>query len=158
MSIDTHCVLPVRYDDWDEWLPYVTMSYRASMQESTSCTPNQLFLGREVTLPIDLIVGMSRPLKRQYQCETEFVEWVRTTVQESHAYARSRLGTAARRQKAHYDLHSKEHLYDVGTYAWRWYPPAGTGKLSRGWTGPRRIINKASDVNLEIQKLPDSDQ
>ena len=31
-------------DDWDDHLPYVMMVYRASVQESTSCTPNLLFV------------------------------------------------------------------------------------------------------------------
>ena len=30
-------------NDWDDHLPYVMMAYRASVQESTGCTPNLLF-------------------------------------------------------------------------------------------------------------------
>ena len=33
------------WDDWDDHLPYVMMAYRASVQESTGCTPNLLFFG-----------------------------------------------------------------------------------------------------------------
>lgn len=35
-------------DDWDEHLPYVMMAYRASVQESTKCTPNLLMLNCEI--------------------------------------------------------------------------------------------------------------
>ncbi|CAC5405273.1 unnamed protein product [Mytilus coruscus] len=43
--------------DWDDHLPYVIMAYRAAIHESTKCTPNKLMLGREISLPIDVIAG-----------------------------------------------------------------------------------------------------
>ena len=43
-------------NDWDDHLPYVMIAYRASVQESTGCTPNLLFFGREIALPLDLMV------------------------------------------------------------------------------------------------------
>ena len=43
--------------DWDEALPYVLLAYRSSIHETTGFTPNLLFLGREVILPLDLIYG-----------------------------------------------------------------------------------------------------
>lgn len=42
-------------DDWDTHLPYLLCAYRASVNESTGCSPNLLMLGREVTLPVDLM-------------------------------------------------------------------------------------------------------
>ena len=44
--------------DWDERLPLVLAVYRASLHSSTGFTPNRLFLGREVRLPIDLVMGL----------------------------------------------------------------------------------------------------
>ena len=44
-------------NDWDDHLPYVMMAYRATMHESTKCSPNLLMLGRETTCPLDLFVG-----------------------------------------------------------------------------------------------------
>ena len=47
--------------DWDECLPFVMMAYRSSTHESTGFSPTELMMGREVSLPIDLIVvGSSR--------------------------------------------------------------------------------------------------
>ena len=45
-------------DKWDVYLPIVTSAYRASVHESTGFTPNQLFFGREVNLPIHFLVGL----------------------------------------------------------------------------------------------------
>ena len=45
------------HDYWDDHLAYVLMAYCASVQESTGCMPNLLFLERELSLPIDLMFG-----------------------------------------------------------------------------------------------------
>ena len=45
--------------DWDEQLPLVMLAYRSSIQESTGQTPCKMMLGREVRLPIDLMLGPS---------------------------------------------------------------------------------------------------
>ena len=43
--------------DWDECLPFVMMAYRSSTHESTGFSPTELMTGREVILPIDLLLG-----------------------------------------------------------------------------------------------------
>ena len=43
--------------DWDKHLPYVMMAYRATIHESTKCTPNLLMFGHEVRLPVDIMYG-----------------------------------------------------------------------------------------------------
>jgi len=45
--------------DWDERLPLVLAAYRATPHESTGLTPNKLFLGHQVRMPIDLVMGLS---------------------------------------------------------------------------------------------------
>ena len=131
------------------------MSYRASVQESTGCTPNLLFINRETNLVIDLMVGMPWQMRWQYSCEIEYVEWVRNTVRASYSYAWRKLKTNAHRQKSLYDQRAKPHLYKVGKFVWQWYVPAVIEKLSCGWTGPWKIVAKPSDINCEIQKTPD---
>ena len=65
-------------DDWDDHLPYVKMAYRASVQESTGCTLKLLFFGREIVLPLDLMVGKLPVDGRDPpSCLIEYVEWVR---------------------------------------------------------------------------------
>ena len=146
-----------RRDDWDERLPYVMMAYRSSTQESISCSPFLMLYGREITLPVDLVVGTPRPLSSQYECETEYVEWLRSTIQDCHNFARQRLKAAAKRQKGYYDAHSKPYQYRTGDLVWRWYPPKGKGKLSKGWTGPYKIQSMPTEVNCEMQLTPESE-
>ena len=44
--------------DWDERLPLVLAAYRATPYEATGMSPNKLFLGHEVRMPIDLVMGL----------------------------------------------------------------------------------------------------
>ena len=39
---------------WDEHLPFVMLTYRSMIHESTQCTPNELMFGRNLALPIDV--------------------------------------------------------------------------------------------------------
>ena len=43
--------------NWDDHVPYVLMADRASVHDSTKCTPNLLMLNRETNLPVDLMCG-----------------------------------------------------------------------------------------------------
>ena len=61
--------------DWDDYIPFLLMAYRSSQQQSTQCTPNLLMLGREVRLPLAVIVGIS-PGEERTECPSEYVEWV----------------------------------------------------------------------------------
>ena len=42
--------------DWDIHLPLLAMAYRSAPHETTAETPNMMNLGREVTLPVDLML------------------------------------------------------------------------------------------------------
>lgn len=44
-------------DNWDENLPFVLMAYRSTIHDSTSCPPNLLMFGHEISQPLDLILG-----------------------------------------------------------------------------------------------------
>ena len=46
--------------NWDDKLPALLAAYRASPRESTEFTPNRLFLGREVRMPLDLLLDLPK--------------------------------------------------------------------------------------------------
>jgi len=103
--------------DWDERLPAVLAAYRSSPHESTGFSPNRLFLGREVRMPWDLIMGLPIDEQRQISAD-EFV--CQTQKQMSHAYelAREHLRVAADRRKQTYDIHVRESDARVGDWVW----------------------------------------
>jgi transposase InsO family protein len=42
-------------EEWDAHLPFVMCAYRATVHDSTNCSPSLMMFGRELTLPIDLL-------------------------------------------------------------------------------------------------------
>jgi len=41
--------------DWDRWVPMFLLAYRSSKHEATGVTPAELYFGRDLRLPIDLL-------------------------------------------------------------------------------------------------------
>ena len=42
---------------WDTYLPYIMFAYRSSIHSTTGFTPNKLLFGREVRLPMHIVIG-----------------------------------------------------------------------------------------------------
>ena len=43
--------------DWDEHVPLLLMAYRTATHETTGVTPAKLMLGRQLRIPLDLLMG-----------------------------------------------------------------------------------------------------
>jgi hypothetical protein len=92
----------VEQTDWDKFVAPMTMAYRATPQESSQVTPNTMVLGRDINLPIDLMVGCPQKDPPQDQCE--YVEILRERFELCFEYARDKLGKSSVRQKKYYDI------------------------------------------------------
>lgn len=125
--------------DWDDHIPFVLMAYRASQQQSTKCSPNLLMFGREVTLPIGMVVGPA-PGETKRDCPSQYVEWLREGLERAFEFVRENVKSSASRQKKSYDRNCKRRNYEVGSLVWRWYPPKANQKLGTGWTGPYQVM------------------
>ena len=142
-------------NDWDDYIPFLLLAYRSTIHESTGCTPNLLFLSRELSLPIDLMAG--NPSESQnYACPVEYVEWVRNSMEKCFKFAQSSLEKAASRQKKYYDRGLRPRSYEVGDFIWRLYPPNYGVSLLGDWIGPYKVTAKFSSVTYEIQRTPHS--
>ena len=139
--------------DWDDHLPYVMFAYRSSIHASTGFSPNSLMLGREVNLPLDILVG---PVPDEDMCPDEYVEWVKEALQLAFEKARQNLNQSSMKQKILYDRKGKFHQFPIGSWVWRWYPPEGNQKFGLGWVGPFLVTRKFSDITYEIQESENS--
>ncbi len=138
--------------DWDLYLPYVGMAYRSSVQASTQESPNMMMLGRETTMPIDLIIGAA---PGEEDCGTDYAEDLRDRIRSIHERARHALGLSARRQKKNYDRSAHGSLYKEGQFVWLYNTtrkPGMSKKLALPWEGPYLVVQALSDVTLRIQK------
>lgn len=75
-------------DSWDDILPYVMSVYRATVNGTTQCSPNIMFLGSENQMPVDLIYGTPPSDLESPECPNEYVEWVREATRIAHDFAR----------------------------------------------------------------------
>ena len=84
---------------------------RATVNRSTGFTPNRMTLGREVMMPLDLMLGSDgEEAKRGGTFRVNFKDiWVK-----AHRKAREILEGVQRRQKKHYDLRKRTTIYKVG--------------------------------------------
>ncbi len=133
--------------DWDTVLPEIMMAYRSSVHCSTGQTPNAMMLGREVELPIDLMVG--QPLGEPAPEKCLYVIELREKLRLAHENARETLGRLAVTQKRNYERKLSTYDYEPGTMVWVYIPNRKTGrsaKLQSHWQGPCRVVDKINDV------------
>ena len=138
-------------DDWDTCLPYITMAYRSTPQESTGLTPNLLMFGRETTMPVDVMIGLPPDQPRP---ETQYAQDLRTQLERAHSIARQHLKQASHRQKTTYDTKVRGPVYKVGDLCWVANKIRKKGispKLMSKWRGPGIITQIYGDVTAEVQ-------
>ena len=51
---------------WDEHLDYCMMAFRSSVHSSTGHTPFELMFGREMRIPLDVMMGRAEVDERNY--------------------------------------------------------------------------------------------
>ncbi|XP_038064713.1 uncharacterized protein LOC119735089 [Patiria miniata] len=129
------------------------MAYRASQHGSTGETPNLLTLGREVELPVDLILGSPE----QPREVTPYVVELRERFRDAHERARVHLHKAAKHQRRNYDLPHQQKQLTPGTTVMLAVEARTVGlspKLQSRRDGPSIVTECINDVNVRIQKGP----
>ena len=137
---------------WDRDLAVLMMAYRATPHESTKMTPNMLMLGREVSMPLDIQIGLAPEMETQE--ETEYAEELRIRLENAYLAARENLGVSAERQKRYYDLKALDQPYSIGDLAWLINKSRRKGrcpKLQKKWLGPVVVEQKLNDVTYRIR-------
>jgi transposase InsO family protein/predicted aspartyl protease len=142
---------------WDQHLPFVMMAYRASVQESSGFTPNQLMLGRDVRLPLTAVVPTPAEEDGEAVEYETYVDAMQEKSRKAHDVARKHLRKAATHQKQQYDQKADKSGLDEGQAVWLWDPSRKRGvcpKLTSKWKGPFVIVQKIDDLLYKIQKNP----
>ena len=82
--------------DWDTHLTSCLMAYISSVHESTGETPNQLMLGREVEMPLDVITEQSPDVP---PFKSDYVDALRRRLASAHETARGMLKKCATKEE-----------------------------------------------------------
>ncbi|KAL7841639.1 hypothetical protein SRHO_G00253300 [Serrasalmus rhombeus] len=142
--------------DWDIHLPLVLLAYRSAVQDSTSCTPALLMLGRELRTPAEIIFGKP-PDTPTVPPGPEYARRLQDRMESAHAFARDQLQKAGIRQKRNYDIRAKGKDFRAGDLVWVYSPKRKKGrcpKLDCHWVGPCEILEKLGEVVYRVQLPP----
>ena len=149
--------------DWDTWLPMVAMAYNGSIHSSTGYSPYYLMFGRNMLMPLELI--MPTPDEECVPKDSEdsvdhFLRRLLTTMRQVFQLVRMNLGRALDLQKKQYNKkHWPKHFY-TGQGVWLYNPRRKVGrtpKLDSGFEpNPYAVVRIIGGVLCEIQQSPRS--
>jgi len=134
--------------DWDRWIPMCLLAYRSSKHETTGVTPAELYLARDLRLPMDLLRG-NPPSERELVTTIDCVSRVRKKLEDLHEVVRKRMDIKSSQTKIWYDQKARKIQFDVGQKVWFYNPRRKKGrapKLQSSWEGPYFIVRKLNDV------------
>lgn len=146
-----------RQSDWHEHLPLLAMAYRSAPHKTTAASPNLLMFGREVTLPVDLIM---EPVPNEVEEPTSYPEYIdnlQSTMRTAHQVARDTMAQQMASQKRYFDQTVHLTNYEPGDIVMCYLPANKKGrtpKLMPKWRGPYLVRHRLSDVVYRIQQSP----
>ena len=148
------CMSQDEEQDWDELVPLLAMTYRASVNETTGFTPNMLMLGREVRLPVDLLIPQVNLEDEIYAAE--YVEKLRKNMHIVSDMVRQKTGWQVKRSADTYNMKGSNKDLQVGEQVWLNLPSLDANKSSRKLrrrrTGPHLVIGKHGDLKYLIKR------
>ena len=142
-------------ETWDQHLGACMMAYRSSEHISTGYTPLRLMFGREMRLPLDVMVGGPETAPDLYG---EYVSQLKNRLSNSFQDVREQLKTAQQRQQEYFDRGVKARLYQPGDQVFLFNPqlkPGEAAKFHRKWKGPYEVLERTTKVNYRIKKAQD---
>ena len=155
MSMVRTLIDPSRHQkDWDEQLSFAMLAYRSSIQESTGESPAMMMLGRELPLPVDILIESHQPGEEKIE-STDYAEQLRDRINDAHDRARNKLKLSGAKQTKTYDRNAVLNKYSVGDWVWLSGVHRKKGicpKLVYKWEGPYLVTHRLSDVVYRIQK------
>ena len=144
MTTDDQC-------EWDANLNFLSMAYRATPHDSTGVSPNYMMYGRDVNMPVDVMVGLPSDHPKS---TLEYVQKLRRQLEEAYETARRGLRRSADRQKRLYDTKIHGNGFQPGNLCWCASKVRKKGvspKFQPAWYGPCLVVKVHSDVVMEIQ-------
>ena len=142
--------------DWDLHLNLATSAYRSTPHPSLKgLTPNQMMFGRNLDLPLDLIIG--RPKDPYHPQENAYCAKLREKLESIHTKARKCLRDTAVLQERGYNVNARDKPLPIGSRVWVHQNKTKKGrspKLRRPWEGPFTILGTIGDRVYKVRLNP----
>ena len=136
--------------DWDRLLPYLLFAYREVPQASTGFSPFELFYGRHVRGPLDVLKESWEASKRSTESVVSYVLTIQERLKKLRDIVQENLKAAHATQKAWYDRHSRDRAFNPGDKVLVLLPTS-TNRLLASWRGPYPVVRRVSPVNYEVE-------
>jgi len=118
--------------NWNQWISMFLLAYRSSKHESTGVTPAELYLGRDLRLPLDLLRGNLLELQDQeLQTVEEYIKNLREKIEKIHTYVKGKLSLKSSRVKVQYDRKARQILFKKGQTVWLYNPRKFRGRAPK---------------------------
>ena len=85
-------------------------------------TPNKVFLGHEMCMPIDLVMGLPSEADGVCRTHSDYLNQLQRDSAEPFQLARKHLRDSAERRKRSYDIKVKPEQFAVGDWVYYHYP------------------------------------
>lgn len=135
------------YQEWDKHLPLLTLAYRSTTHEVTGFTPNYVMTGREISLPLDVMMGaMPDEARRQVP---QYVAEMKERLETCFSEVRTHLKAYGERQQRYYNLKIHEQEFQPGDAVYlreKTRKVNVSPKLAPKWRGPYMIVKKFGTV------------
>ena len=138
--------------DWDAYLPFISMAYRATVQESSGFSPNYMMFGRELMMPVDVMF----PLKDDDDSPSspsEYVKKLKPKLHYAYELARKNLRRSTERQRRLYNERVFGEKVHEGDLVWvmnKERKKGKTPKLQPRWKGPCLVTKSYNDVVKQV--------
>ena len=139
------------HSNWDEQIPYVMMAYRATEQETTGMSPDLLMLGRETSIPHDILFEMSPAIKPVPT--SKWVWELKERLETAHMFVRQHTGESMNRQKMNRDRKLSYEVFESEDMVYVFFPTKQVGcspKFTGFWRGPFKVSEKISGVLYNV--------
>jgi len=149
--------LDLNRDDWDEYLPYVSMAYLSSLHPSIGQEPFRMLYARSPRFPIDVNFSLD-PISISDQNAKEYLNDLGKKLEFLRATASLQQERAHDKNKRLYDRNRRPGEFENGDKVWIYWPNSTEGsKLTRNWSGPYQIVRKISSLVYKVTAV-DGDQ
>ena len=146
------CFLSSKHSEWDTYLPVLGMSIRSTVNRSTGYTPNFLWFGQEVNLPVDIVFDF--PIGRKhFNSPSQYMKELMPQMAKIFCEVRDNLKGAQRSQKKLYNANKHVRRFDVGDLVYRRnsaHKPGLNRKLCPLFSGPYLVVKVKSPYIYKV--------
>lgn len=143
---------------WRNFVKPLVHAYNCTKNDTTGFAPYELMFGRQPRLPVDLAFNL--PLQnKSFKSHSQYVEKLRTTLQESYKLAIQNANKMADRNKARFDMRVKPSKLEPGDRVLvRAVRLRGKHKLADRWeTDIYVVVEQAGDLPVYTIKSETKD-